>query len=228
MKAPGYFGLDQMYDIRVHRGFNGVFSDNLYEDILNDINPLLQRTIDGDNQQLYYNNTIYFYGHSLGGANAQLFATYYAFFHEDIKTHVVSLGAPRQGNYGYKILVESIQNLSVWRLVNCRDVVPRTPMFQYYHAGHLMWKRCDPPDSNSGLSNDVVEAYYRGTGDLEQGLLAVPQEFIIRSYEQTLFSDHFGAEYLEWIEYARGNGKNKNWTTYFQSENNITATFVTR
>jgi hypothetical protein len=172
---------------------------------------------------LYYNNTIYFYGHSLGGANAQLFATYYSFFHPEIKSKVITLGAPRQGNYGYKILVESLENLSVWRLVNCRDAVPRVPYFQYYSAGHLMWKRCNPPNAQQGLSNDVVEAYYRDSGDTTQDLIATPSDFIITQYEDTMISDHMGDMYLEWLEYANGLGKNQNWTTYFQSQYNVTS-----
>ena len=228
VKAPGYSGFPQTYDLKVHRGFNGVFNGGLYDDILQDISSLLQITMsdknvgnNDDGNDLYYDKTIHFYGHSLGGANAQLFATYYAFFHQDIKTYVVTLGAPRQGNYAYKILVESLQNLSVWRLVNCRDVVPRVPLFQYYHAGHLMWKRCDPPN-HSELSNDVVEAYYRQSGDSSQGLISSPSEFVVRQFEETMISDHFGDMYLEWLEYANGNGKNQNWTTYFQSQSNQT------
>eukprot|EP00551_Chaetoceros_affinis_P015210 CAMPEP_0203693780 /NCGR_PEP_ID=MMETSP0091-20130426/5653_1 /ASSEMBLY_ACC=CAM_ASM_001089 /TAXON_ID=426623 /ORGANISM="Chaetoceros affinis, Strain CCMP159" /LENGTH=451 /DNA_ID=CAMNT_0050564941 /DNA_START=351 /DNA_END=1706 /DNA_ORIENTATION=+ len=249
MTAPGYFGIAQTYELKVHRGFNGVFSDGLYDTLLKDITPLLQRESGQDSGGgLYYENTIHFFGHSLGGANAQLFGTYFAFFHPEVKTHVTTLGAPRQGNYAYKILVESLQNLSVWRMVNCRDVVPRVPFFQYYHAGHLIWKRCDPPSSSSSSStvddsgsassssanstssigfdsssNDVVEAYYRQSGDLENNLVSTPSEFIVRQYEDTMISDHLGFAYLEWLEYANGFGRSKNWTTYFQSDVNVSS-----
>ena len=108
MTAPGYFGKDQTYELKVHRGFNGVFSDGLYDTLLEDITPLLQRESGQDNGGgLYYENIIHFFGHLLGGANAQLFGTYFAFFPE-VKTLVTTLGAPRQGNYAYKILVECL------------------------------------------------------------------------------------------------------------------------
>jgi len=240
VKAPNYLGLEQTYDLKVHRGFNNVFSGGLYEKVLKDIETLLQRTMmGGEGNDLYYNNTIHFYGHSMGGANAQIFGTYYAFFHSHIKTYVTTLGAPRQGNYAYKILVESLQNLSVWRMVNCRDVVPRVPQFQFYHAGHLLWKRCDPPEKDKNDStkdetsitndeslldekNEVVEAYYRQSGDEGQELIATPSTFIVRQYEPTIISDHFGDAYLEWLGYASGIRNGANWTTYFQSTWNVT------
>ncbi len=209
----------------MHKGFNGVFSEDLYDKILNDIKPLLQRTM--DDGQLYYNNTLYIGGHSKGGANAQLIAVYYAFFQEDIKTHLVTIGSPAAGNYAFKIFAESLPNLSIWRLVYCRDVVARIPIFNYYQVGHLLWKRCNPPTRYYTLSNDVVEAYYRHYGDIEKGYTAVPSEFAFQyfektQYEERMISDHSNSNYLEWIEYARGNGNNQNWTLYYQSEMNKT------
>lgn len=194
----------------MHRGFNGVFSDGLYQTVLDAIMPLLERE---SNNELYYDNTIYFGGHSLGGANAQVFGTYFAHFHPNVKSHVITLGSPRQGNYAYKILSESMQNLSIWRMVNCRDVVPRVPYFGYYHAGHLLWKKCNPPGDEK-LRNDIVEAYYRHTGDVDQKLANTPRNFVVRSIEPTMITDHFGGAYLEWLEYGIHYGKN--WTMVFE------------
>ena len=202
---------DIFSQLKVHRGFNGVFSDGLYDTVLSYIRPLLERTNSAN--ELYYNNTIHIGGHSLGGANAQVFGTYYAYFHPDVKTYVTTLGSPRQGNYAYKVLGESLSNLSVWRMVHCRDVVPRVPNFNYYHAGHLMWKRCNPP-SGDKISNDVVEAYYRHDGDFEQEFAETPRSFAVRSLEPTMITDHFGPAYLEWLEYGRNYGKN--WTSFFE------------
>lgn len=211
--------------MKVHRGFNGVFSDGLYEQVLNVIHPLLQ--LKDAKGELYYNNTIHFGGHSLGGANAQMFGTYYAHFFPSIKTYVTTLGAPRQGNYVYKLLAESLPNLNIWRMVNCRDVVPRVPLFQYYHAGHLLWRRCDGPGSSrseegeepAGVveNNDVVEAYYRDSGQAELNFAKVPTDsFIVRQNEPTIISDHLGVAYMEWLEYSL-KYKPQNWTQHFET-----------
>jgi len=236
MESNYVFGFSDTHKIRVHHGFNKVFSDGLYDTLLSVINPLL--ALKDDNDALYYNNTIHFIGHSLGGANAQVFGTYFAFFHKNIKTHVTSLGAPRQGNLAYKVLAESLDNLKIWRMVNCRDVVPRVPMFQFYHAGHLLWKKCDPPSSNkiddgnsSSISqlttavHGVAEAYYRESGSEEMGYEKVPLSFVVKGYEKTIISDHLGGEYSEWLEYARSNVMSSvdgsqnvaNWTSTFSS-----------
>ncbi len=209
------------FKLRVHRGFNNVFSDGLYDTILDVIIPLLQR--ESTNGELYYKNTIHFFGHSLGGANAQVFGSYFAHFHPQIKTYVTTLGAPRQGNYAYKIFVESRPNLSVWRMVNCRDVVPRVPNFQYYHGGHLMWKKCSPPSSKEPVGNNIVEAYYRQSGDFSQKFAEVPHEFIVNSYENSMISDHFGYAYLEWLGYGLFHGNGKNWTSVFEPIPNNTS-----
>lgn len=181
------------------------------------IQPLLDKPSAVFENELYYENTIYFGGHSLGGADSQLFGTYFAHFHPEVKTYITTLGSPRQGNYAYKILVESMPNLSVWRMVNCRDVVPRLPNFNYYHAGNLMWKKCLGPKEDP-IPNDVVEAYYRQSGDLEQDYASTPRSFVVNSFESTMIADHFGYAYLEWLEYARHSFPNygKNWTSTFE------------
>ena len=194
--------------------------NSLYETVLSTVLPLLERVTNEGNP--YYNNTIHFGGHSLGGARAQIMGTYFAFFHPAVQTYVTTLGSPRQGNYAYKVLVESLPNLSVWRMVNCRDVVPRIPLFQYYHAGHAMWKHCDPPSlDNSNLSQKhVVEAYYRDSGDLDQGYRKLPLSYVIRQNEPTMIHDHLGGNYMEWLEYARNVATNvgDNWTLKFMKD----------
>jgi len=222
--ARNVFGFQEEFNIRVHRGFNGVFSNGLYESILEVIEPLLlekhEQDEDGESS-LVFGNEIYFGGHSLGGANAQVFGTYFAFFHSNINTHITTLGSPRQGNYAYKVLGESLRNLRVWRLVNCRDVVPRAPLFQYYHSGHLVWKRCDGPMDDK-VGNAVVEAYYRDSGDKDLEYAHVPLSFVVRSNEETMISDHFGGSYIEWMQYALHTGRN--WTSFFEPVINGTST----
>ena len=71
--------------------------------------------------------------------------------------------------------------------MHCRDVVPRVPNFNYYHPGHLLWKRCNPP-SGDKISNYVVEAYYRHGGDLEQEFAETPRSFAVRSLEPAMLN----------------------------------------
>jgi hypothetical protein len=190
----------------------------LYDTVVSAVRPLIDRV--SDDGTPYYNNTIHFGGHSLGGARAQLMGTYFAFFNPSVRTYVTTLGSPRQGNFAYKILGESLPNLAVWRMVNCRDVVPRVPLFQYYHAGHVMWKRCDPPSSdNSTVSHNpgFAESYYRDSGDEDQGFAKLPLSYVVRQNEPTMINDHLGGQYMEWLEYARNVATDveNNWTKHF-------------
>ena len=102
------------------------------------------------------------------GANAQLFATMYAFQHPNVKVHCTTFAQPRVGNIAFKGFVESIYNLNMWRIVNQDDIVPRVPPFMdgYTHAGHLMWKH-----KQKGIEADniTISAYYRQTGSELKG-----------------------------------------------------------
>lgn len=152
-----FLGRPVQRDILVHRGFNNeVFSDRFYENLTAVVDPLLMDPT--------YNNELFFAGHSLGGANAQLVGTYYAHFHPNIAVSVTTIGQPRVGNLGFKVFAEEyLQNLNVWRLVNQFDLVPRAPAFNYDHAGHLMWLR----------ENNTTEAYYLQTGNRSLGFRGI-------------------------------------------------------
>jgi hypothetical protein len=156
-------GLES-FDIMVHSGFNdALFSDNLYAEL----KGLLIDYLDDP----MYNNTVYVTGHSLGGANAQLFGTLLAYENPDIKIIITTFAAPMVGNYGFKVLADSLKNMNNWRFVNRQDAVPRGPIFPkgYYPAGHIMWKQ---PGENG-----PVVAYYRQTGDAEQGYEPIGSSF---------------------------------------------------
>ena len=122
------------------------------------------------------NNTIYSIGHSLAGARASLFGTYFAYHHPTVATYVETFGQPRCGNMGFKMLLESIPNLNVWRFVNDQDHMVRVPFVQYHHAGHLCWKRRRQAAANDGVvvnnTNNATmtkeyeyEAFFRTIGD---------------------------------------------------------------
>ena len=83
------------------------------------IESLLDEPSNPFEREKYYDSKISFGGHSLGGADSQLFGTYFAHFHPEVETYITTLGSPRQGNFAYKVLVELMPNLSVWRMVNC-------------------------------------------------------------------------------------------------------------
>ena len=191
----------------------------VYDKILWAIKPLLSKTLPNSNE-LYYDNAVHFAGHSLGGANAQIFGTYFAYFNPEVKAHVTTIAAPRQGNYAYKILGESIPNLAIWRIVNCRDSVPRA-FFTFYHAGHLIWRRCNPPGEEE-LPNDVVEAYYRqyyDEDDKVDGYALLPDSWSIGFFEtEGLASDHYRIGYMEWLDYALSSTEGKNWTSSFEMD----------
>jgi len=140
---------DKKVPILVHKGFNQVF--RIYEQILEYLSPLSYETLSVT-------------GHSLGGANAQLFATMYAFQNPHISVNCATYGQPRTGNIGFKAFVESIYNLNMWRFVNQDDIVPRVPSFlmDFTHAGHLMWKQKEQ-------ETIAVSAYYRQVGSHLKG-----------------------------------------------------------
>eukprot|EP00559_Dactyliosolen_fragilissimus_P003665 CAMPEP_0184867064 /NCGR_PEP_ID=MMETSP0580-20130426/24951_1 /TAXON_ID=1118495 /ORGANISM="Dactyliosolen fragilissimus" /LENGTH=386 /DNA_ID=CAMNT_0027367093 /DNA_START=421 /DNA_END=1581 /DNA_ORIENTATION=+ len=200
------------YSVLVHQGFNdNVFKSNLYNTISSELYDLLNRTT--DTGESYYNKIVHFCGHSLGGANAQLMGTYFALLNPDIKTVITTLGSPRQGNYGYKVLGESISNLRIWRMVLCRDIVPRVPNLGFYHVGHLIWLRCPPYIKEE---ESKVQSYYRQSGDISQLYADVPLSWIVNYNDPTLITDHFASTYLEWLQNAT-NDQQKYWTQSFQN-----------
>jgi hypothetical protein len=65
-------------------------------------------------------------------------ATYLADKYQEMKVTMINFGAPRLGNEAFKKWTErTLPNLSAWRYVNRRDIVPRTPIPGFHHAGHL-------------------------------------------------------------------------------------------
>jgi hypothetical protein len=84
-----------------------------------------------------------------------------------------------------------------------------------------MWKHCDPESShNFTVSPDltgVAEAYYRDSGDVDQGFAKLPLSYVIRHNEPTMIDDHLGVNYMEWLEYARNVATDleTNWTHHF-------------
>jgi hypothetical protein len=152
----------EAFNVMAHSGFNdALFSDDLYAE--------LKMLLFGNLEDPMYNNTVYVTGHSLGGANAQLFGTLLAYENAEVQVIVTTFASPMVGNYGFKVLADSLKNMNNWRFVNRQDVVPRGPVPDYFPAGHIMWKQ---PGENG-----LVVAYYRQTGDSKQDYDAIGSSF---------------------------------------------------
>jgi len=137
---------------KVHNGFQDSLFDN--EDIIYEVEDAIKSILD-DSEFQGDKSRIYVTGHSLGGALAQVCATYLASVNPDINVKMISFGAPRVGNENFAEWANELPNLSAWRFVNDWDTIPRTPLNSqgYSHAGHLM-------DMKTGRCS----AYYRQGG----------------------------------------------------------------
>lgn len=196
-------GLNNL-PVLVHEGFNRILQSS-YDEIRSIIMPLLKQGLSpkaSSNQQ-----TVYFIGHAVGGARALLFGTYFAFHHPTIATYVQTFGQPRCGNLGFKIFLESIRNLNVWRIVNRQDPVIRGPFTNYYHAGHLLWRR----DTQVWTTPDqeyAYEAFFRTVGSPQLGLAGIDDLSIaIAAPGESLdLHDHLLSNgVIEWLESAVSN-----------------------
>lgn len=177
--------------ILVHRGFNDVFL--VYKEILDYL-----KTEQEKEENSSFVSTLYVAGHSLGGANAFLFASMYAFYHPTISVYCSTFGQPRAGNFGMKMFVENIRNLNYWRFVNNDDVVPRIPLAEqgFTHAGHLVW---------NNKNTQEIHAYYRQIGNEHKNLDGIPDlssaVFANVTVSPDLINDHsmvfYGKDWLE-------------------------------
>ena len=121
-----------------HRGLYGrLFGDG---DLYQDIDRELDAAVDA-----YPDYDIVVTGHSLGGAEAVLYATYLSLvLYPDKNIRSYTIGCPVVGDETFKAAVESIDNLQMVRLVFNDDPIARVPSpskeppHDYVHAGHLL------------------------------------------------------------------------------------------
>ena len=76
---------------------------------------------------------IWFTGHSLGGAMSNLMAALYQNKNPDKKVILFTFGCPRTGNKGNT----SLGAFKHHRYVDSADIVPRIPIWPFYHHGTL-------------------------------------------------------------------------------------------
>lgn len=156
---------------RVHRGFNRE---------VNDLWPRLEKALVSNER------TLWFTGHSLGGAMSAICAGRCKLSH--IKSDPEGLftyGSPRVGNRRYVNYVR----LNYYRWVNNNDIVPRVPptWFGYRHAGQELYL-----NRNGQLS--AAHGYLRFR-DRWWGFFRT-----LRRWRIDHFSDHLMGEYITAIK----------------------------
>lgn len=156
---------------RVHRGFKRE---------VDDLWPRLEQALVSNER------TLWFAGHSLGGAMTAICAGRCRLSHiHSTPAGVFTYGSPRVGNKRYVNHVK----MRYFRWVNNNDIVPRTPptWFGYRHAG--------------------TEVYLNRHGRISgvRGMLRMRDRFLgffstLRSWRIDHFSDHLMTEYIKAIK----------------------------
>jgi len=172
--------------ILVHRGFSN--SLKLYDRVLQLLSSSKMEP------------KLYVTGHSLGGANAQVFSGYFAYNNPNVSVYCMTFGSPRVGTEGFKLFMESIFNLNLWRVVNNNDIVPRVPSYlqDFSHAGHLLWYR-RYVDKEGNLTGASLNAYYRQVGNARRGYKGIPDFSVALITAETANQyvvEHFMKTYL--------------------------------
>ncbi|NOY72778.1 MAG: lipase family protein [Gammaproteobacteria bacterium] len=155
---------------RVHRGFKKE---------VDDLWPELEKTLVSNNK------TLWFAGHSLGGAMATICAGRCFLSHIPSMPHsLYTYGSPRVGNQRYI----NYCDLDHIRWVNNNDIVTRSPpvLFGYRHTGTEFYL-----DSHGHLRK--VDGWQR-TKDRCRGLLGG-----LRNWKIDYFSDHLMDDYIKAI-----------------------------
>lgn len=100
---------------------------------------------------------VYFVGHSLGGALAQISAMDLKFEYELTDVNVYTFGSPRVGNNAFAELVSAATSAS-WRFTHGRDVVPSVPLalMGFHHAATEVWEVDDKDDKGAPLKEITI------------------------------------------------------------------------
>jgi triacylglycerol lipase len=175
--GPGGFGL-------IHQGFAFAL-DVIFQDLLAAIERLR------DNGQ-----TLWFTGHSLGGALALLAAWRVKVESQDKHwaQGVYTFGQPRVGDAAFVTAFDGLLQSRTFRFVNHNDIVPRLLLFTFDHCGKLFYfdetGRLNSQSTTLQRWRDRLEAV---VGDLRtrqiDGFDDHHMEFYLRNLENNLDQD---------------------------------------
>ena len=112
--------------------------------------------------------TLYFCGHSLGGALATLGAyeaAHTAFADGTVKKIMLyNYGSPRVGSAAFKAAFDAAIP-DAWRVINAADIIPRVPrLLGYAHVGHVV---CLNRDGTFDLDHKDDALFEEGSGSLD-------------------------------------------------------------
>lgn len=199
--GPNGYPLVNNRKVKVHAGFNKeVFGDEFYDRLLAFVS---HRMI-----SIYPEYRLLVTGHSLGGANSILtsvaFAISFASSDRNITVPVenISVGSPRTGTETFRIFANTLNNLSMWRLVLREDIVPRLPpdLLRWRHPGHTIQ-----------MNEKETLCYYLHYGDEVLGYAGVPPSWNYVPYVKPISgcaSHHLNA-YVDYVQ-AMNSSNNSN------------------
>lgn len=162
---------------RVHCGFHMAIS-GVQRAIVRQVKDYMETDFEN-------NWTVYFVGHSLGGALASLCA--YRFATKQLintgRMNIVNItaGQPRVGNRMYAERF-NVAVPSAWRLVNDEDVVTCCPKINYWHCGHHLHLN---GDGTMHVDPGVLQRLWNKTDDVWEMLTG------------EAFTDHLLAAYFQ-------------------------------
>jgi triacylglycerol lipase len=140
--------------------------------------------------------SVWFTGHSLGGALAELCAAQSQFVAHVPVQGVYTFGQPRCGDEAYASLLQSALGTRIFRFVNDRDIVPRVPFygmgFRHYGGEIFFDHQMQQVDMVSALEN-LASAIKLAFGALNFDPIELAAQMTTEAVKKALFSGNFRA-----------------------------------
>jgi len=115
---------EDIYNCNIHAGFYKQVK-SVYDNIISNIDPYIK----------LFKYNVFITGHSLGGADATVFAFLLNTDYNDIIIKLITFGCPRVGDIKWKNTFDNINNIINIRITNNRDIVTVIPLIGYHHVG---------------------------------------------------------------------------------------------
>ena len=148
-------------------------------------------------------------GHSLGAADAVLTAVALKLQDQyaDELILSISFGCPKTGNSAWREFVNSMDGISIWRLVNSLDLVPRLPGVRFHHVGHTLQ-----------MDGGVARAYWLHDGDKALGYRGVPFGWNTLPYALAPAAavDHMIGRYTKYLDFKSFNDRETYYVSSFE------------